>query len=207
MKHTQTIEKPKKGSVNLFSIAKQNAPEKKSAKKEKESVQVKGLAKSISRYDSLKEQIKNCEAEMEVIAGTIKQAGKEKFLEIYQNRGRKPESFNLADGEEKVLYIVQDAYKGDRSGMNEEKIALFENFPEVLETSVTYTFNPDVLNRVGDKINQILLSSKLISDEDKKNLVIATTKTTIKKGTIERLMEFEDANMMFELIEPIVALK
>lgn len=206
MKQT-TLERPAKKAANLFATAKQNAPEKKSAKKEKESVQVKGLAKSLARYDELKEAIKNSEAEMEVLAGTIKQVGKEKFLELYETRNRKPESFHLADGDHKVLYIVQDAYKGDRSGMSAEKIALFEDFDDVLETNTTYSFNPDVLNRVGDKISQIIMGSKLISDEDKANLIVATSKTTIKKGTIEKLMEYDNPTMMFELIEPIVALK
>jgi len=206
MKQT-TLEKPAKKAANLFATAKQNAPEKKSAKKEKESVQVKGLAKSLARYDELKEAIKNSEAEMEVLAGTIKQVGKEKFLELYETRNRKPESFHLADGDHKVLYIVQDAYKGDRSGMSAEKVALFEDFDDVLETNTTYSFNPDVLNRVGDKISQIIMSSKLISDEDKANLIVATSKTTIKKGTIEKLMDYDNPTMMFELIEPIVALK
>lgn len=206
MKQT-TLERPAKKAANLFATAKQNAPEKKSSKKEKESVQVKGLAKSLARYDELKESIKNSEAEMEVLAGTIKQVGKEKFLELYETRNRKPESFHLADGDHKVLYIVQDAYKGDRSGMSAEKIALFEDFDDVLETNTTYSFNPDVLNRVGDKISQIIMSSKLISDEDKANLIVATSKTTIKKGTIEKLMDYDNPTMMFELIEPIVALK
>ena len=190
MKQT-TLERPAKKAANLFATAKQNAPEKKSAKKEKESVQVKGLAKSLARYDELKEAIKNSEAEMEVLAGKIKQVGKEKFLELYETRNRKPESFHLADGDHKVLYIVQDAYKGDRSGMSAEKIALFEDFDDVLETNTTYSFNPDVLNRVGDKISQIIMSSKLISDEDKANLIVATSKTTIKKGTIEKLMDYD----------------
>lgn len=206
MKQT-TLERPAKKAANLFATAKQNAPEKKSAKKEKESVQVKGLAKSLARYDELKEAIKNSEAEMEVLAGTIKQVGKEKFLELYETRNRKPESFHLADGDHKVLYIVQDAYKGDRSGMSAEKVALFEDFDDVLETNTTYSFNPDVLNRVGDKISQIIMGSKLISDEDKANLIVATSKTTIKKGTIEKLMDYDNPTMMFELIEPIVALK
>jgi len=209
MKHTQTLEKPttKKASSNLFAIAQQQAPEKKSSKKDKETFQVKGLKNELSRYEELKALIKNSEAEMEVIAGTIKQAGKEKFLEVFENKGKKPESFHIADGEEKVLYIVQDAYKGDRSGMSQEKIDLFADHPEILETTTTFSFNPEVVSRIGDKLSQVIMSSKLISDEDKKNLIIATSKTTIKKGTIEKLMEFDNPAMMFELIEPIVALK
>jgi len=191
---------------NLFAIAKKN-PEKKSNRKEKESVQVQGIAKSLARYDELKELIKTSEAEMEVLAGTLKQVGKEKFLELYVNRKRKPESFNLADGDQKLLYIVQDAYKGDRSGMSDEKLSLFEDYKEVLETNITYTFNPDVLNRVGDKISQIIMTSKLISDDDKNNLIVATSKTTVKKGTIDKLLDFDNPAMMFEIIEPIVSLK
>jgi hypothetical protein len=76
-----------------------------------------------------------------------------------------------------------------------------------LETTTKYSLNPEILDRLGDTISKIIMDSKLISDEDKKNLLISETVTTVKKGTIDRLLQYEDPALIFELIEPVLSLK
>ena len=51
------------------------------------------------------------------------------------------------------------------------------------------------------------MTSKLISDDDKRNLLVQDTTMGIKKGTIDRLMQYDDPAVIFDLIEPILALK
>jgi hypothetical protein len=46
-----------------------------------------------------------------------------------------------------------------------------------------------------------------LSDADKSKLIIKDTSVAIKKGTIDRLMDYEDPEQIFELVEPIMALK
>jgi hypothetical protein len=187
---------------SLFAMAK-SAPAKKSSSKEKESVQVNGIATQIARYDQLKEIIDNAKAEQELLGGSLKQIGKDKFLEIYEKRGGKPDNFNLADENEKILFIVSDKYKK----VEPEKVSILSDYDGLLETTTKYSLNPEILDRLGDTISKIIMDSKLISDEDKKNLLISETVTTVKKGTIDRLLQYDDPALIFELIEPVLSLK
>ena len=205
VKMEEVKEEPKKAKAaepSLFGMAKA-APPKAASKKEKESVNIKGIADDISRYDTLKEIINNSKAEQEVIGGTLKQLGKDKFIEIYKQRGLKPDNFNLADGDENILFIVMDKYKK----VEAEKAAMLEQYDGLLETVTTYSFNPEVLDRIGDVVSKIIMTSKLISDDDKRNLLVQDTTMGIKKGTIDRLMQYDDPAVIFDLIEPILALK
>jgi hypothetical protein len=187
---------------SLFGMAK-SAPPKAASKKEKESVQVNGIASDIARYDELKEIINNAKAEQELIGGSLKQIGKQKFLELYERRDLKPDNFNLSDADEKILFIVMDKYKK----VEPEKAAILESYDGLLETTTTYSFNPEVLERIGATVSKIIMESKLLSDEDKRNLLISETTTVIKKGSIDRLMQYDDPAVVFDLIEPILALK
>jgi hypothetical protein len=194
--------KEAKKTESLFGMAK-TAPAKAASKKEKESVQVNGIASDIARYDELKEIINNAKAEQELIGGSLKQMGKQKFLELYERRDLKPDNFNLSDADEKILFIVMDKYKK----VEPEKASILESYDGLLETTTTYSFNPEVLERIGATVSKIIMESKLLSDEDKRNLLISETTTVIKKGSIDRLMQYDDPAVVFDLIEPILALK
>jgi hypothetical protein len=195
------VETKKEEKKGLFDMAKK-APAKKSASKEKPEVIVEGIESEIARYDALKEIINNAKAEQEIIGGKLKQIGKEEFLGLYEEYNRKPDNFNLADGDEKILFIVMDKYKK----VEPEKEALLEQYDGLLEKVTTYSFNPEVLDRIGDQVSDLILNSDL-SEADKKNLLIVETTTTIRKGSIDRLADYEDPEEIFNLIEPILALK
>jgi hypothetical protein len=197
----EEIKPTKTEKQSLFGMAKKSTPT--TSKKEKESVQVSGIATKISRYDELKAIINNAKAEQEVIGGELKSVGKEKFLELYEERRRKPDNFNLSDRDEKILFIVMDKYKK----VEPEKAALLEQFSGLLESVTTYSFNPEVLDRVGDVVSRIILDSKLLSDADKQNLLIEETSLAVKKGSIDRLLDYDNPEEVFNLIEPILALK
>lgn len=193
---------PAKAPTNLFAAAKPVAKTP-ASKKGKEDVFVPGIADEIARYDALKGIINNAKAEQEVIGGRLKETGKDKFLELYELRRRNPDTFNLADEDEKIMFIVMDKYKK----VEPEKAAMLENYPDLLETVTTYKFNPDLLDRVGEIVSRLIMESTEISDEDKANLIVAETSVAIKKGTIDRLMDYDNPTQIFDLIEPILALK
>jgi hypothetical protein len=79
----------------------------------------------------------------------------------------------------------------------------------VLESTTTYTINADVLNKPGvaEAISKMIMQSKVLTEEDKLSLIKAETKTVVKKGTIDRLLQFDNPAMIFDLIEPVVSLK
>jgi hypothetical protein len=192
----------KKAPTNLFAAAKPAAASS-ASKKTKEDVLVPGIADRIARYDALKAIIKNAEAEKEVIGGSLKEVGKEKFLELYELRRRNPETFNLADEDEKIMFIVMDKY----IKVEPEKAGMLENYPGLLETTTTYKFNPALLDRTGEIISRLIMESTELSDDEKANLIVAETKVGIKSGSIDRLMDYDNPAQIFDLIEPILALK
>ena len=119
-------EQPKK--VSLFKTAKEVSPKKSSSKK-RERVEVDGIEDKIRRYDSLDAEIKNLESEKKMISGELYNIGKEKFLELYEEKGYKPESFDLADGSQNILFSVTDKY----ISVTEESAELLREFDGLLE--------------------------------------------------------------------------
>jgi hypothetical protein len=194
-------------SVNLFAAPSAAAKPKKTTK-DKVDVPIKGLASTIARFDELKEIIKNAEAEKEILDGKLKEIGKDNFLQMYEDEGFRPKNFNMVDGDESVLYVMSDNYKGSRYGVSTEKAQMLEPYG-VLESTTTYTINADVLNKPGvaEAISKMIMQSKVLTEEDKLSLIKAETKTVVKKGTIDRLLQFDNPAMIFDLIEPVVSLK
>lgn len=195
-------DKPAKEKVGLFAMAKKAEP-KKAKGAPKPEVVVDGIESEIARYDELKEIINNAKAEQELIGGRLKEIGKENFLELYEEKGRKPENFNLKDGDEEILFIVMDKYKK----VEPEKEAILEKYEGLLEKVTTYSFNPEVLDRVGDVVERLIMDNKELSDNDKAKLLIVDTTVAVKKGSLDRLMDYDNPAEIFDLIEPILALK
>jgi hypothetical protein len=199
--------KPEKKAVekkvtNLFAAAKPAAATS-ASKKGKEDVFVNGIADEITRYDALKAIIKNAEAEQGVIGDRLKEVGVDKFLELYELRRRNPDTFNLADEDKKIMFIVMDKYKK----VEPEKAEMLANYDGLLETITTYKFNPELLDRTGEIVSRLIMESSELSDDEKANLIIAETKTQIQKGAIDRLLDYDNPAQIFTLIEPILALK
>jgi hypothetical protein len=199
--------KPEKKAVekkvtNLFAAAKPAAATS-ASKKGKEDVFVNGIADEIARYDALKAIIKNAEAEQGVIGDRLKEVGVDKFLELYELRRRNPDTFNLADEDKKIMFIVMDKYKK----VEPEKAEMLANYEGLLETITTYKFNPELLDRTGEIVSRLIIESSELSDDEKANLIIAETKTQIQKGAIDRLLDYDNPSQIFTLIEPILALK
>jgi len=196
--------KPEKKAkpTNLFAAAKP-ATTTAASKKGKEDVFVSGIADEIARYDALKAIIKNAESEQSLIGDRLKEVGVDKFLELYELRRRNPDTFNLADEDKKIMFIVMDKYKK----VEPEKAAMLENYSGLLETITTYKFNPELLDRTGEIVSRLIMESSELTDEEKANLIIAETKMQIQKGAIDRLLDYDNPAQIFTLIEPILALK
>lgn len=199
-------EKPKK---SLFETAKV-VPATAASKKKRERVEVAGIADQIARYDQLKATINNAKAEQEVIGGILKEIGREKFLDLYEQRGSRPANFDLADGNENILLEVTDKYLK----VEPEKAEILRQYNGLLEEKTTYEFNPELLEKevaegmtIGDVISMLIQDSKLIPDEDKGNLITAKQSIRVPKGTLDRLMQYDNPRQVFSLISPILALK
>jgi hypothetical protein len=195
---------------SLFASAKPIPATATARKKVREQVQVNGIADEIARYDQLKANINNAKAEQEVIGGRLKELGREKFLELYEQRGVRPANFDLADGDQNILLEVTDKYLK----VEPEKAELLRQFDGLLEEKTTYEFDSELLEKqvsdgmtIGDVVSMLIQDSKLIPDSDKANLIKAKMMMRVPKGTIDRLMQYDNPREVFSLISPILALK
>lgn len=201
------VEEEKKKS--LLDIVKK--VEKKGAKsKDKPTVEIDGAESDIAEYKRLNEKIKMLTADKELIGGKLKAIGKEKFVELYEQKNRTPENFLLADGDESILFMVQDKY----IKVTPEKEAMLENYGKgLVETVTTYKFTELIEKKlpngqtIGEVVVGLIMDSSVIPENDKMNLITAESVTRVPKGTIDRLMEYDNPEEVFNLIEPITALK
>jgi hypothetical protein len=53
----------------------------------------------------------------------------------------------------------------------------------------------------------LIINCKQIDDLDKANLISGEKTFSVKKGSIDRLMQYDNPDQVFELINPIVSLK
>jgi hypothetical protein len=195
---------------SLFATAKPAPATTAAARKKRERVEVDGIADEIARYDALKATINNAKAEQEVIGGMLKEIGREKFLDLYEQRGVRPANFDLADGNENILLEILDKYLK----VEPEKAELLRQFDGLLEEKTSYEFDSELLEKevsegmtIGDVVSMLIQDSKLIPDSDKANLIKAKMSMRVPKGTIDRLMDYDNPREVFSLISPILALK
>jgi hypothetical protein len=87
-------------------------------------------------------------------------------------------------------------------------------FGGLLEEKTTYEFDSEILEKevsdgmtIGDVVSMLIQDSKLIPDSDKANLIKAKMSMRVPKGTLDRLMDYDNPREVFSLISPILALK
>ena len=60
---------------------------------------------------------------------------------------------------------------------------------------------------IGELLSTFIQENDLIPDEVKGNLIIQETSMRVPKGTINRLLEYDNPKEIFYLIQPVVALR
>jgi hypothetical protein len=192
--------------INIFDSAK-GKPKPSSSAKDKPTVEVDGIEAQLNELQNLKTQIANLETELDVVTDEIKTIAKEKFVELYLENGRNPNTFLLKDGSGCVMVIPTDKYISikDEDRANQ----LIETYGEDIVTiDEKYYFNPEVLERNMKAIEKLIRDAKSISDADKQNLLIREVKYSVTKGTIDELYDYgEDMEAVINDIQPIITLK
>lgn len=188
-------------TVNLFATSKV----KETAKKpEKKIIKAELLDDKISRFNRLKDEIEAATGELKMIEGDIKTAGRELFIKEYRQFKIKPESFKIQDKTgASCLFICMDKY----ISVDENKAEILGEFDNLLDEKQTFKINAELIEKYGEVLSKLIMTCKAIDEEDKLNLIQGEKQYSVKKGTIERLLQYENPEMVFELISPIVSLK
>lgn len=186
---------------NLFAT---NTKVKETAKKpEKKLLIAPKLDDKIKRWAELKTMIDQATAEAKMLEGDIKEVGRELFITEYSVNKVTPDSFRIKDNTgNSCLFICTDKY----TAIDEGKAEILRH-KDLLNENVTYKFNPELVEKYGQILSDLINDSQDIEEEDKANLISGELTFAVKKGAIDRLLHYENPAQIFELINPIVSIK
>lgn len=190
-----------KSTINLFAATKVKETVKKS---EKKFISVPELGDKILKFNNLKDQIEAATGELKMIEGDIKTTGRDLFLKEYQALKLRPESFKMQDASgASCMFICMDKY----TSVDETKAEVLENYEGLINENLTYKINPLLVDKYAAVLSKLIVGCKDISAEDKTQLIQGEKQYTVAKGTIDRLLQYDNPKEIFELINPICSLK
>ena len=189
-------------TTNLFATA---TKVKETAKKtDKKVINAPELGNKIQRFAELKQLIDSATGELKMIEGDIKGIGKKLFMSEYKQQRSTPDNFKIQDETgNSCMLIVMDKY----TIVDETKAGILANFEGLLAENVVYKFNADLVEKYGAVLSELILNCSDIDDLDKGNLISGEKTFSVAKGSIDRLMQYANPEQVYELINPIVALK
>jgi hypothetical protein len=162
------------------------------------------LGNKVQRYAELKQMIDSATGELKMIEGDIKAVGKDLFMKEYRTQRSTPDNFKIQDETgNSCMFICMDKY----TIVDENKAGILSQFDGLLAENVVYKFNADLVEKYGAVLSELILNCPDIDDLDKGNLISGEKTFSVAKGSIDRLMQYDSPEAVFELINPIVALK
>ena len=189
-------------TTNLFATA--TKVKETTKKTDKKVIKAPLLADKVKRYADLKQIIDSATGELKMIEGDIKAVGKDLFMKEYRQQKSTPDNFKIQDETgSSCMLIVMDKY----TIVDETKAGILANFEGLLAENVVYKFNAELVEKYGQVLSELILNCPAIDDMDKGNLISGEKTFSVAKGSIDRLMQYDNPEQIFELINPIVALK
>ncbi len=189
-------------TTNLFATA--TKVKETTKKTDKKVISAPLLGNKVQRYAELKQQIDSATGELKMIEGDIKSVGKDLFMKEYRLQKSTPDNFKIQDESGNAcMFICMDKY----TLVDETKASILANFDGLLAENVVYKFNADLVEKYGAVLSELILNCPDIDDLDKGNLISGEKTFSVAKGSIDRLMQYNNPEQVFELINPIVALK
>jgi hypothetical protein len=189
-------------TTNLFATA--TKVKETTKKTDKKVISAPLLGNKVQRYAELKQLIDSATGELKMIEGDIKAVGKDLFMKEYRLQKSTPDNFKIQDESGNAcMFICMDKY----TLVDETKASILANFDGLLAENVVYKFNADLVEKYGAVLSELILNCPDIDDLDKGNLISGEKTFSVAKGSIDRLMQYNNPEQVFELINPIVALK
>jgi hypothetical protein len=196
---------------NLFSSAKSVAP--KTAVKKDEKVRVNlndpDFFTKVYKLEILQDRMKSDKAQSDMLADEIKDLSKEEWVRLYEKTGKNPGSIFVEsivnEQVAQVMFVPSDRYitvSPDKAEVLVEKYG-----QDIIEEKTTFSFDNDMIEKYGEVLSNLIMSSDSISDSDKEKIIKASTTYSISKGTIDKMKFFGPIGEIMEEIKPVVALK
>ena len=189
-------------TTNLFATA--TKVKETTKKTDKKIIQAPELGNKVQRYAELKQTIDSATGELKMIEADIKSVGKSFFMREYHSQKSTPDNFKIQDDTGNTcMFICTDKY----TIVDETKAGILGQFDDLLDENIAYKFNAELVGKYAEILSKLIINCKQIDDLDKANLISGEKTFSVKKGSIDRLMQYDNPDQVFELINPIVSLK
>jgi len=200
--------------TNPFASAVENAnktePGTKKKKGETIIVDDEAVASAIDDYQNSKAAEKEAKASKEAAASTITPMARSEFITRFAEDGQKPETMKFRGNKHTVQFIVQD--RSGKYAVNAETEEMLrqligEKADSILEEQTTFSFDTSVLQKPGvmEKLGvamQSLVEDETLTKEELSKLLVATPKTVVKEGILDRVGKLCDFDA--ELMENVL---
>lgn len=198
----------------MFDKAKAKSKKATTAKKsDKTIVTVAGeeFAKKLKTFAELQKKLKDMESELKMSQAFVKEVAIEEYAKLIETKKSNPGSFVVKseEGSECMVVPTKRYIKVVETSAENLKETYGE---DIVTEDTTYGFNTDVLMRNMETIEALLMGSEDISDEDKENLIVATTNYAIEKDALDKVYTLAketemDVKDVIDDIQPIVQMK
>lgn len=202
--------------MSLFAKAKKQAPAKTAKKDDKIRIRIQDTDQAVDVFDKiqklsvLQDNMKRDKAKADMISDELRDLGKEKWAELYEDMGRNPgsvmvESVNDLDDTAQFMFVPTDKY----ITINEERAEeLREAYGDaIVEEKTVFSFDNDMIEKYGEIISRLIEECAEISERDKEKIIKATNSYSVAKGTIDMFTKYGQVADMMEVTRPVVALK
>ena len=206
-----------KTMANLFAKAKKTAPAKTAKKDDKIRIRIQDAEQSVELFDKieklsvLQDNMKRDKAKADMISDELRDLGKEKWAELYEDMGRNPGSVMIesvketTDDTAQFMFVPTDKY----ITINEERAEeLRETYgDDIVEEKTVFSFDNEMIEKYGEVISRLIEECAEISERDKEKIIKATNSYSIAKGTIDMFSKYGQVADMIDVTRPVVALK
>jgi hypothetical protein len=199
---------------NLFAKAKKTAtPKTTVAKDQKVRIKIEDptFFDKVEKLEQLNDTMKSAKAKADMISDELKDIAIEKWCELYDEKGKNPDSVMLEhvkednDDTAQFMFVPMDKY----ISINEERAEMLQEAygEEIVEEKTVFSFDNAMIEKYGEILSQLIEDSDEIAEKDKEKIIKATTTYSVAKGTIDNFTKLGTANELFEITKPVVSIK
>lgn len=198
---------------NLFAKAKKTAPAKTTKAKEQKvriPVEDPDFFEKVSKLEELNDSMKSAKAKADLISDELKGIAKDKWVELYQDTKKNPESVmivqeNAIGDTAQFMFVPTDRYITINEERAEELKEVYGD--DIVDEKTTFSFDDLMIEKYGEILSELIENCDEIPDKDKEKIIKATTSYSVAKGTIDKFLVYGEAAELMETVKPVVAIK
>lgn len=193
----------------LFSAAKAAAPSTETKSKKTKFIVPVQLGDKLRQLQAARDEIAAQEAIVETLEGDIKPTVREEWLKLMKRLGMEPDSFIIQSAGFNMLAIMQDKYL--KMTATKEQMLKENKFGDFIQETTEFSFDPVILQKhekaIEKALEKAIKSIDTMTDDEKDRLIKAKVVKSVKKGALSLLPKTKNADLAFQLLEPIIQLK